>query len=58
MKTVEDLTDAEADAEMQRLADELAQHDIAYYQREEPAITDAEYDELRRRNAALGPTGR
>jgi len=53
MKPVDQLTEAEADEELKRLADELAHHDLAYYQEEAPAITDAEYDELRRRNAEI-----
>jgi DNA ligase (NAD+) len=46
------LTEAEAAEELQRLADEIAEHDLAYRD-EAPVITDAEYDELRRRNTAL-----
>jgi DNA ligase (NAD+) len=53
MKPVADLTEAEADKELKRLADALAHHDIAYYQDEAPSISDAEYDELRRRNADI-----
>jgi len=53
MKRVEDLSEAEADDELERLADELARHDLAYYQHEEPTVSDAEYDELRRRNADI-----
>ncbi|HYG28330.1 MAG TPA: NAD-dependent DNA ligase LigA, partial [Caulobacteraceae bacterium] len=53
MKDIAELDEAEAAEELQRLADELARHDIAYYQDEAPAISDAEYDALRRRNAAL-----
>jgi len=53
MKRVEDLTEAEADDELERLADTLARHDLAYYQQEAPTISDAEYDELRRRNADI-----
>jgi len=53
MKSVADLTESEADEELKRLADELAHHDLAYYQEEAPTISDAEYDELRRRNADI-----
>jgi DNA ligase (NAD+) len=42
-----------AQAEHERLAAELAKHDIAYYQRDAPTISDAEYDALRRRYEAL-----
>jgi DNA ligase (NAD+) len=52
-KPTADLTEEEAVEELTRLADELARHDIAYYQDEAPAISDAEYDELRRRNAEI-----
>jgi DNA ligase (NAD+) len=50
---VEALTEAEATAELARLADELAGHDLRYYQDDAPTVTDAEYDELKRRNAAI-----
>lgn len=48
---VADLSEAEAAEKMTRLADELAAHDIAYHQRDEPVISDADYDALKRRNA-------
>ncbi len=50
MKPVEDLTDAEAAAELERLAAEIAHHDRAYYEQDAPEIDDAAYDALRRRN--------
>ncbi|HEX6866881.1 MAG TPA: NAD-dependent DNA ligase LigA, partial [Caulobacteraceae bacterium] len=53
MKRVEDLTETEAADELVRLADELARHDLAYFQDEAPAISDAEYDQLKRRNADI-----
>ncbi len=53
MKPVADLTESEADAELTTLADTLAAHDLAYYQDEAPAITDAEYDALKRRNQEI-----
>ncbi len=52
-KPVPELTEAEAAAELVRLAAELAMHDRAYYQNDAPLIPDAEYDALRRRNAEL-----
>ncbi|MDX9996464.1 MAG: NAD-dependent DNA ligase LigA [Phenylobacterium sp.] len=52
-KPVAELTEAEAVEELTRLADEIAQHDIRYYQDEAPTISDAEYDALKLRNAEL-----
>jgi DNA ligase (NAD+) len=53
MKPVEKLTMAEAKRELTRLADEIAAHDRRYYQDDAPAVSDAEYDALRKRNAAI-----
>jgi len=47
------LTEAQATAELKRLAREIAGHDKRYYQDDAPTVTDAEYDALRRRNAAI-----
>jgi DNA ligase (NAD+) len=47
------LTEAQAKAELKRLATEIAAHDKRYYQEDAPAVTDAEYDALRQRNAAI-----
>lgn len=47
---VADLTEAQAVEELERLADTLAAHDIAYHQQDNPTISDAEYDALKRRN--------
>src|SRR5579872_4422658 len=52
-KPVETLSEGEATAELTRLADELAAHDIRYYQDKAPTISDAEYDVLKRRNAEI-----
>ena len=52
-KTPKDLTEAQAVEELTRLADEIAAHDIRYHQEDAPTISDGEYDELKRRNAAL-----
>ncbi|HEY3223093.1 MAG TPA: NAD-dependent DNA ligase LigA [Pseudolabrys sp.] len=51
--SVTDLTEAQAKAELKRLAAEIAAHDKRYYQQDAPTITDAEYDALRQRNAAI-----
>ncbi|MGD0430967.1 MAG: NAD-dependent DNA ligase LigA [Acetobacteraceae bacterium] len=53
MKPVEDLTEAEVEAELERLAAEIAHHDRAYHERDAPEIADADYDALRRRNTAI-----
>ncbi|MBB6306760.1 NAD-dependent DNA ligase LigA [Xanthobacter tagetidis] len=46
---VEALTQSEAANEHAALADEIRRHDSLYYQKDEPEISDAEYDLLRRR---------
>ncbi len=50
---VETLTEAEAAAALAELAAAIARHDRAYHEQDAPEITDAEYDALRRRNAAI-----
>jgi DNA ligase (NAD+) len=50
---VDDLTEAQSKAELKRLAAELAEHDRHYYQQDAPIISDAQYDALRQRNAAI-----
>ena len=52
-KPVEDLTREEAEAELARLAAEIAAHDQRYYQQDAPTISDAAYDALRRRNSEI-----
>ncbi|UDL89709.1 NAD-dependent DNA ligase LigA [Mesorhizobium sp. PAMC28654] len=52
-KPVDALTESEAEAELQRLAEEIAGHDRRYHAEDAPTITDAEYDALRRRNLAI-----
>ncbi len=52
-KPVDDLTREEAAAELERLAREIAHHDRLYYQQDAPEVSDAEYDALRARNAAI-----
>ena len=47
---VSKLTEAQAKAELDRLAKELAAHDRRYYQDDAPTVSDADYDALRRRN--------
>jgi DNA ligase (NAD+) len=50
---VDTLTEQEAAAELAALAAEITHHDRLYHQQDAPEITDAEYDALRRRNAAI-----
>jgi DNA ligase (NAD+) len=52
-KPVEQLTEAEAKKELERLAKAIAEHDRRYYQEDAPTISDAEYDTLRLRNNAI-----
>ena len=47
------MTEAEARAELARLAELLAAANAAYHRDDAPEISDAEYDGLKRRNAAL-----
>ena len=46
-------TPIEAVVELARLATLLAEYDRAYHEQDAPLVTDAEYDALRRRNAAI-----
>ncbi|HEV8680883.1 MAG TPA: NAD-dependent DNA ligase LigA [Stellaceae bacterium] len=50
---VERLSEAEAAAELEKLAAAILHHDQLYYAKDAPEISDAEYDELRRRNTAI-----
>jgi len=52
-RDIEDMSEAEAAAELERLARLIAEADIAYYREDAPVMSDAEYDALRRRNAAI-----
>src|SRR6266513_275220 len=50
---VVDLTEAQAKAELERLAAEIGAHDRRYYQEDAPTVSDAAYDALRRRNEEI-----
>ncbi|MDX2202479.1 MAG: NAD-dependent DNA ligase LigA [Hyphomicrobiaceae bacterium] len=52
-KPVEHLSEAEANRELHDLAREIRRHDDLYYASDAPEISDAEYDALRQRNAAI-----
>ena len=50
---IDELSEDQARRELQRLAFEIAFHNKAYYQNDAPAISDADYDQLRQRNSAI-----
>lgn len=52
-KSPDQLSLAEAKAELKRLAAEISEHDVRYHSQDVPTISDAEYDKLRLRNAAI-----
>src|SRR5262249_46983701 len=51
--SVEKLTEAQAKAELKRLAAEIGAHQRRYYQDDAPTVTDAAYDALRGRNEEI-----
>ena len=53
LTSVSRLSEDEAADELERLAREIAHHDALYYREDQPEISDAEYDALRERNAAI-----
>lgn len=53
MKPITELTPEEAEAELEYLAQELAKADSAYYQNDDPYLTDSEYDKLKHRNTDI-----
>ena len=50
---VPDLTRDEAAVELQRLAVVIGQADAAYHRDDAPTLSDAEYDAVKQRNAAI-----
>ena len=50
---VDDLSPAQAGAELERLAKAIVRHDLAYHGKDAPLIADSEYDALKRRNEAI-----
>jgi DNA ligase (NAD+) len=53
VKAVDKLTSAEAEKELDRLAQEIARADRRYHGEDAPEISDADYDTLRQRNAQI-----
>lgn len=52
-KEIKELNEEEAKQELAYIASEMAKSDIAYYQNDNPYLTDAEYDSLKHRNEEL-----
>ncbi len=53
MADIQHITEEEAKSELKRLAAEMAKADEAYYQNDDPYLTDAQYDEMKLLNQKL-----
>ncbi len=53
MKNISELTKEEAAAELKYIAEEMAKSDVAYYQNDDPYLTDSQYDSLKTRNQQI-----
>ena len=53
MKDVSKISAREAALELEYIAKEMAKADVAYYQDDEPYLTDSQYDALKLRNELL-----
>lgn len=53
MIEISTISEEKARQELERIAKEIAKADDAYYQKDDPYLTDAEYDELKRINEKL-----
>lgn len=49
----ENLMPLEAIAELEALAKEIAKHDLSYHQKDDPEISDSDYDALKKRNSDI-----
>ncbi len=52
-KAVDELSEDEARQALASLAEQIARHDALYHQQDTPEISDADYDVLRKQNAAI-----